>query len=84
MAKKDSLRELAKAGRIRNRLLSAAALRKELCSAAERVMRLSEAGSDKRFFTLVEVAEDSGLKATAIVKEIIRIQGITKRKTSTR
>jgi hypothetical protein len=69
----DEIRELAKLGRLRNRLLSALTLRSRLRRAAERVMRLSEAGTPERFFTLVTVAEQSGLSTTAIVDEIVNL-----------
>jgi len=71
---KNEIGKLAKLGRIRNRLLAASVLKSELRLAAERVMRLSEAGSAQRFFTLCEVAEESGLSTTAIVDEITRIK----------
>lgn len=79
-SKDNSLTKLIKSGRIRNQLLMAATLRSELHSAAQRVIRLSDAGTPARFFTLVEVAEDSGLSSAAIVKEIIRLPGGTKKK----
>lgn len=70
-SKTDEINELTKLSRIRNRLLSASTLRIELRCAAERVMRLSEAGTPERFFTLSEVAHESGLSPTAIVEEVI-------------
>ncbi len=73
--KRGEIIQLAKLGTIRNRLLAASTLRSELRRAAERVMRLSEAGTPERLLTLVEVAEESSLAATAIVDEIVRIRG---------
>lgn len=66
------LRELVKLGRMRNRLVSAITLKQELRSAAQRVARLSKAGTPERFFTLAAVAEESNLSAGAIVDEIVR------------
>jgi len=78
MSAKDEVSELVKLGRVRNRLLAASALRNELRAAAKRVMRLSEAGTSERFFTLCEVAEESGLSTAAIVNEIARIKAAPK------
>lgn len=70
--KGDEINELTKQGRVRNRLLSASLLRKELRIAADRVMRLSEPGTPERMLTLIEVAEESNLSASKIVDDIVR------------
>jgi hypothetical protein len=54
---------------------------KKLRLAAERVMRMSQPGSSRRFFTLVEVANESGLSVAAIVVAIKRIKSESERPT---
>jgi len=66
------IRALVKLGSIRNQLLAASTLKVELRRAAQRVARLSKAGTPERFFTLTAVAEESNLSAGAIVDEIVR------------
>lgn len=70
---KDEVAELVKHARIRNRLLAAQTLRAEVRTAAERVMRLSDAGTPERFFTLTAVADESRLSSAEIVDAIIAL-----------
>lgn len=70
----DEIAELVTLGRMRNALLMAKTMDAELRAAAERVMRLSIAGTPERLLTLIEVARDSGLATTAILDEIVRIR----------
>lgn len=71
---KDEINELAKLARIRNQLLIARTLERELTEAARRVVRLSKAGTPERTLTLMAVADESGLSIGAIVKAIIQAQ----------
>lgn len=58
---KDSITELVKHARVRNRLLMAQTLQTELREAARRVVRLSQPGTPERLLTLMAVADDTGL-----------------------
>ena len=78
----DEIAELHRAALIRNRLLMAKTLQKELIAAAERVSRLSEPGTPERFFTLTEVVRESGFSGRQIVDAIRELK--KKKRTATK
>jgi hypothetical protein len=62
---------LVRQSRLRNRLLTAQAVQIALRAAAARVVRLSQPGTPERLLTLQAVADETGLRAGAIVKAIL-------------
>lgn len=72
MKRNSSLDALIRAGRVRNRLLIAKTVQAEVRAAADRVQRLSDPGTPARFFTVMEVARETGVKGSDIVRELVR------------
>jgi hypothetical protein len=75
MKRRDEIGALVQQARIRNVLIEAIGRRgrsAQLREAADRVMRLSDPGTPERLLTLQSVAEDSGVSAADIVKQIQR------------
>jgi len=71
-SKRDEVTRLHQLGRIRNALLTAKTVEREVLLAAERVVRLSDPGTPERLLTTTTVAEDTGIDAGLIVRAIIR------------
>ena len=68
---KDEIAQLVRQGRMRNVLLTAKTMQAEVRAAAARVVRLSQPGTPARLFTLMAVAQETGLSSTMIVDAIL-------------
>lgn len=68
---RDEISELTRLTRLRNQMLAALALQREVVIAAERVVRLSNPGTPERLLTIQAVAQQASVPASLITDAII-------------